>query len=109
MGGAAAVGVIGAMLFYRAQYIEPREWGTACASAVPPFACVPRAALLWLQQWQLWGLTALALGLGSFAAGRPFAAMVAAVALGGVAVANYNASWGMLGAALGGWAWLSRA
>ena len=41
--------------------------------------------------------------------GGPFAAAVAAVALGIGAVINYNATWGMVGAALGLWAWFRRA
>ena len=33
----------------------------------------------------------------------------AAVALGVIAVLNYNASWGLLGAVLGAWAWIGDA
>jgi hypothetical protein len=99
------LGVLGGMLAYRAIYVEPREWGAACAVAMAPPACLPRAALLWLQHWQLWGGGALGLGVWALA-GSPFAIRVAAVALGAVAVANYNATWGMVGLALGAWAWI---
>ena len=104
-----AFGVLGAMLGYRAMYVEPREWGALCAAAAPPTACWPRAALLWLQHWQLWGAGALGLGLWAFLGGGAFRVRVAAVALGAVAVANYNATWGMLGLALVAWAWIGAA
>jgi hypothetical protein len=94
------------LLAYRAWFIEPRAWGAICAAAAPPLACAPRAALLWLQQTYLWGGIALALGLLAFLVRTPFAVRVAAVVAGVAAVANYNATWGMLGAALGAWAWL---
>lgn len=97
---------LGGMLAYRAAYVEPRDWAAACAVAMPRLACVPRDALLWLQHWQLWGCAALGLGVWSMY-GAPFAARVAAVALGTVAVANYNAAWGMLGLAFGAWAWIN--
>ena len=97
---------LGALLFYRRHFIEPRTWVDACAAAAPPFACAPRQALLWAQHWGLWGLAALALGLAAFA-GAPVAAVAVATGLAGVV--NYNASWGMLGAALGAWAWVSHA
>ena len=100
------LGVLGGMLAWRAAYVEPRAWGAACAAVAAPVVCLPRAALLWLQHWQLWGGGALALGVWALV-GAPFAIRVAAVALGAVAVANYNATWGMAGLALGAWAWLS--
>jgi hypothetical protein len=99
---------VAALLAYRAWYVEPRVWGGLCAAADRPLACLPRAGLLWLQHYYLWGLAALALGLWAFLGG-PFAAAVAAVALGIGAVINYNATWGMIGAALGLWAWFRRA
>ena len=105
-GLAAALAVLGGTLLYRAIYVEPREWGALCAAAAVPLACLPRAGLQWLQHWQLWGAGALALGLWAFAGRAPFAVRVAAVALGAVAAANYNASWGVLGAVLGAWAWI---
>ena len=69
---------------------------------------VPRAVLLWGQHWELWGAGALGLGLWAFLrrAGVPLCA--AAVALGVAAVVNYNATWGMVGAALGAWTWIGR-
>lgn len=100
-----ALAALGAMAAYRAVWVEPREWGGLCAVAGRPLACEPRALLLWLQHWQLWGGGALVLGVWSFLGG-PHAARVAAVALGMIATINYNATWGMLGAALGAWAWL---
>ena len=96
----------GCLLGYRAGFIEPRAWGAICAAAGPPLACLPRAALLWMQQRYLWGAIALALGLLAFLVRTPFAVRVAAVVAGIAAVANYNATWGMVGAALGVWSWL---
>ena len=49
---------------------------------------------------------ALALGLWALL-GAPFVIRVAAVALGAVAMANYNVTWGMVGLVLGAWAWIS--
>ena len=97
---------LAALLLYRHAYVEPRAWVDACASPAPPFACAPRQALLWAQYWGLWGLAALALGLAAFF-GAPLATL--AIAAGIAGVVNYNATWGMLGAALGAWAWISPA
>ena len=106
--GLAVVAVsLGGLILYRQVYVEPREWVGVCAAAAPPLACLPRAALVWLQHFYLWGTGALLLGLWAFLGG-PFAAAVAAVALGAAAVANYNATWGMLGLALGAWGWIRR-
>jgi hypothetical protein len=102
-----AVGAaIGLMVAYRHLQVEPREMGALCLDlSKAPFACQPRAALLWLQHWQLWGAGAMALGIWAFI-GAPFAVRAAAVALGVIAVLNFNATWGMIGAALGAWAWV---
>ncbi len=96
---------LAALVAWRRLGVEPREWGATCAVPAPPLACAPRAALLWLQQWYLWGAAALLVGLAGLR-GAPFAVTVAAVAFGAAAVANYNATWGMLGLALGAWAWI---
>ncbi len=106
-----AVGLLGvvlgvaALIAYRKSFVEPRAWGAICAVATPPLVCAPRAALIWLQNRYLWGAAALALGLWALR-GAPFWVGVAAVATGAAAVINYNASWGMIGAALGVWAWV---
>lgn len=97
---------LAALQLYRHHFVEPRAWVDACAATAPPFACVPRQALLWAQHWGLLGLAALLLGVAAFM-GAPLA--VTAVAAGIAGVVNYNATWGMLGAALGAWAWLSLA
>jgi hypothetical protein len=97
---------LAALHLYRHHFVEPRVWVDACAAAAPPFACAPRQALLWVQHWGLLGLAALVLGVAAFA-GAPLA--VTAMAAGIAGVVNYNATWGMLGAALGAWAWLSPA
>ncbi|UPG72082.1 hypothetical protein MVG78_16365 [Roseomonas gilardii subsp. gilardii] len=100
---------VAAMAIYRHAYVEPREWGALCLDlSQAPLACHPRAALLWLQHWQLWGASALLLGLWAFLGG-PAVTRAAAVALGIIAVLNYNASWGLLGAVLGAWAWIGDA
>ena len=102
---AAVLAGVGAMVLYRHVWVEPREWGALCLDlSRAPFACTPRAGLLWLQHWQLWGAAALALGLWCFVR-APFFVRPLAVALGIVAVLNFNATWGMIGAALGAWAW----
>jgi hypothetical protein len=95
------------LVLYRAWFVEPREWGAVCVATPAPWACTPRAALLWLQMEGLWGFSGLALGLWAFLGG-PFAVAVGAVALGAAGVINYNATYGLLGAALGAWAWLRR-
>jgi hypothetical protein len=105
--GLAAVAAAGFGTWaYRAAYIEPRAWGVLCAAADRPLACVPRDGLLWLQREYLWGSIALVLGLWAFLAGGPRFVAVAAMAVGIAGVENYNATWGMLGAALGAWGWL---
>jgi hypothetical protein len=108
IGLALVLATTAGLIAFRLAYVEPREWGALCAGASPPVACLPRAGLIWLQHYGLWGLGALAAGLWAFLGG-PFAAGVAAVALGVAGVVNYNATWGMLGAALGGWSWIRRA
>ncbi|WP_376098124.1 hypothetical protein ACE7GA_08030 [Roseomonas sp. CCTCC AB2023176] len=102
---AAVVAAVGAMILYRAVGVEPREWGSLCLDlSRAPVGCYPRAGLLWLQHWQLWGAAALVLGFWSFLR-APFVVRPLAVALGVMAVLNFNATWGMIGAALGAWSW----
>jgi hypothetical protein len=86
-----------AMLAFRAVYVEPMT---------PPggLAGLARFGLLWLQAQYLWGAMALVLGLVAFF-GRFVWVSVAAVLVGADAVINYNATWGMVGAVLGAWAW----
>jgi hypothetical protein len=103
-GGVVAASVL-TLLAYRAMFIEPRVWSVTCAFASPPLVCLPREALLWLQYHGLWGCAALILGLLALLFG-PFSLTVAAVVFGVAGVVNYNATFGMLGAALGAWAWL---
>ena len=97
---------LGALLAYRHVYVEPREWGAVCAAVAPPWACLPRAGLIWMQHYGLWGGLTLALGSAAFV-GAPVAGW--AIAAGIAGVANYNATFGLLGAAIGFWAWLSPA
>jgi len=96
--------IVGAVC-YRRLGVEPRFWAAACIAHNPPFGCVPRAAVVWLQGQDLWGWTALVVGLAAFIA-RRFSLAIAALILGGAAVVNFNASLGMTGAALGAWTWL---
>jgi hypothetical protein len=104
--GLAVVAACTAAIYtYRAIYIEPRAWGALCAAAAAPAACLPRAGLLWLQREYLWGGIAAALGLLAFLARGPWPLSVAAVCVGIMAIANFNATWGMVGTALGVWAW----
>jgi hypothetical protein len=107
MGIGVVVSCTAALIGFRYLYIEPRAWGAICAaSGALPLPCYPRMALVWLQREYLWGGAALALGLVAFLARGPFVVCVAAVVVGAAAVENYNATWGMVGAALGAWAWL---
>jgi hypothetical protein len=107
-GLATVIAVTVGLIAYRAYFIEPREWGTVCVGASPPMACMPRAALIWLQRYYLWGTGSLVLGLLGFAWGGGFGAQLAAVILGVAAIENYNATWGAIGLALGAWGWLRR-
>lgn len=96
---------IAGLILYRHTMIEPRHWGATCAAADAPWVCAIRAAFLWLQHWELYGAGALALGIAAVL-GAPFAVAIAAVGLGAAAAINYNASWGLLGLALGAWRWI---
>ncbi|HEX3348324.1 MAG TPA: hypothetical protein VHS58_09530 [Acetobacteraceae bacterium] len=107
IGGGIVVLAVALLLVYRHTVVEARAWAAACALADRPAGCGPRAALLWLQYHGLWGFSALACGLWAFLGGR-FGAAAGAVALGGAAAINYNATFGVLGAALGVWAWVRR-
>lgn len=101
----AVVMAYGAMALYRAAGVEPAGFA-ACAATPRAWPCEPRAVLLWLQHWQVFGAATLLLGLWALR-GAPFPIRVAAVAVGAVAVVNYNITWGVAGAALGLWAWVS--
>jgi hypothetical protein len=107
-GVAVVVAAIAGCIGYRRVYLEPRMWGALCAAAAAPAACVPRAGLIWLQQYYLLGVGSLVAGVWGFAYGGRFAAQVAAVVLGVAAIENYNATWGAIGAALGVWGWVRR-
>ncbi len=99
------VAAITGAVYYRRYGVEPRFWAAACIARNPPFGCVPRAAVVWLQGQNLWGWTALVLGLAAFIT-RRFSLAIAALIIGGAAVVNFNAGLGMFGAALGAWTWL---
>ncbi len=106
--GIAVVLILGAGIFaYRAAYIEPRMWGTICAAAPRPLACEPRAALLWLQRFYLWGWAAFGMGVLGFLRIGGVPVQAAGVAIGIAAIANYNANWGAVGLALGLLGWIS--
>jgi hypothetical protein len=90
---------------FRELTIVPRIYGSLCTMAHPPFICVPRQAVLWAQYERLFGIAALLAGLIGWALGIGWLA-VAAMAAGVAAVVNYNGTEGMIGVALGLWAWL---
>jgi hypothetical protein len=94
-----------ALIGLRQALVEPDSWAAACAGAAPPWRCLVRQAILWLQTWGLWGGAAVALGVWALLGG-PFAACVAGVAAGIGGIENYNVTWGVLGGSLAGWAWL---
>lgn len=98
---AAAVSAIS----FRITTVEPREFVGLCASRHAPWICAVRHAVLWLQYEHSFGLTSLLLGLFAFVfTYRPLG--VVALAFGAIAIINYNATEGVVGAALGLWGWL---
>ncbi len=90
---------------FRELTIVPRVYGSSCTMAQPPFICAPRQAVLWAQYERLFGMAALLAGLIGWALGQRLLT-VAAMAIGAAAVVNYNGTEGMIGVALGLWAWL---
>lgn len=107
LGLAVVVAAFAAMEWFRAVYVEPREWGSVCVSVDPPLSCIPRSITLWLQTIYGWGAAALFTGLLTLL--RVFSwASVGAVVLGIFAIVNQNATWGALGVCLGGWSWIRR-
>jgi len=106
LAGLATVTVIGGGMFaFRQLAIVPRATVGLCAAANAPAFCAPRAAVLWGQYEQLFGWTALLLGVIAFCAGQRWAGVLA-LAIGIAAVVNYNATTGIIGAALGLVAWI---
>jgi hypothetical protein len=103
--GLTVIAIIGVGFWlFRFQAIQPFWTVGACAGASRPGFCLPRAAVLWLQYQQAFGWAAFILGVAAFALGRrPLA--VLAIAIGIAAVVNFNATTGILGAALGVFAW----
>jgi hypothetical protein len=95
-GGAAA---------FRQLAIVPRATVGLCAAANAPGFCLPRAAVLKLQYYQGFGWAALALGLAAFVLGWRVAGALA-LGVGIAAVVNFNGTYGILGAALGLFAWI---
>ncbi|MDE8345190.1 MAG: hypothetical protein POH28_03280 [Acidocella sp.] len=107
--GLWVVALIGVGMFtFRQLTIVPRATVGLCAAAHAPAICGPRAVVLWLQYQQLFGLAALALGVVSFVSGGRWFSVLA-IGIGIAAVVNYNATTGILGAALGLVAWLGLA
>jgi|GEM_PF-3500998 hypothetical protein len=96
----------GGMFAFRLLAIVPRATVGMCAAANAPVICGPRHAVLTLQYYQGFGWAALALGLAAFISGKRWPAVLA-LGMGIAAVVNYNATTGILGAALGLVAWLS--
>ena len=94
----------GGMFAFRQLAIVPRATVGMCAVANAPAICTPRAWVLNIQHYQLWGWAALALGLAAFIAGKRLPAALA-LGLGIAAAVNYNATTGIIGAALGLIAW----
>ena len=95
---------VGAWVF-RFQTIAPLWTVAACAGPDRPGFCVPRQAMLWLQYQQAFGWAAFILGVAGFVLGRRWLGVLA-LGVGIAAVVNYNATTGVLGAALGLYAWI---
>ena len=106
-GLAAVLATAAGLELYRRVWFEPRAIGLACLhGTASPALCASRSALGWLTHYQIMGTAALLLGVLAIR-GAPFALTVAAVCAGIAGLIDYNVSWGMLGAALGGWAWMT--
>lgn len=100
---------VSAIVAFRSHIVEPQDWASACVQAIHPTACLPRAALLWMQTKQVWGDIALGVGVLTFLLPRaPRWLCAVALAWGIAAVTNYNATFGILGSCLAGYAWVFR-
>ena len=107
--GVALTALLGGGAFaFRWFAIMPRATVGLCAAADAPGFCTPRHWVLSGQYYGTFGWAALALGLAAFFGGKR---VLGALALGAgiAAVVNYNATQGIIGAALGLVAWLSLA
>ena len=104
--GLAVVAILGiGSWLFRFKTIQPLWTVGACAAVTRPFFCTPRQAVLWLQYHQAFGWTALLFGIAAFALGRRGLGALA-IGLGIAATVNYNATTGVVGAALGLYAWI---
>jgi hypothetical protein len=108
IGIAVVVVVSAAAIVFRQLTIVPRAFVGLCAGSHAPLICGPRQAVLWAQYEGWFGIASLILGLLAFAfAWRSLG--VAALAMGIVAVVNYNGTEGIIGAGFGLWGWLEAA
>jgi hypothetical protein len=101
----ALAGLIGGGVFaFRWFAVVPVSTVGQCAAANAPAFCTPRHWMLLGQYYDAWGWSGLALGLAAFFLGSR---VLAALALGAAiaSVVNYNATQGIIGAALGLAAW----
>lgn len=104
--GLAVIAVIGVgSWLFRYETIQPLWTVGACDSRHPPGFCASRHAVLWLQYHQVIGWTAFVLGAAAFVLGRRWLG-VFAIAIGIAAAVYYNATTGILGGALGLYAWI---
>jgi hypothetical protein len=101
----ALAGLIGGGVFaFRWLAVVPVATVGQCAATPAPTFCTPRHWLLLGQYYGAWGWAGLACGLAAFFAGSRILAALA-LGLGIGAVVNYNATQGIIGAALGLMAW----
>lgn len=105
---AIALFIGGGAVVFRQFAIVPRATVGLCAAANPPGFCIPREAVLKLQYFHGFGWAALILGLAAFALGRRAPAALA-IGIGAAAVANYNATYGIISIAFGLVTWASLA
>jgi hypothetical protein len=103
-----AVIIGGGAAIFRQLAIVPRATVGICAASSAPAFCGPRELVLKLQYFHGFGWAALCLGLLAFALGqRLFASL--AIGIGVAAVVNYNGTYGIIGIALGLFAWIGLA
>ena len=91
--GAAALGLALAARFL---WIEPKEMGLACLPDPPPWWCTPRLWVVYVHQYNGWGIVALATGIVALVA-RWYPLALVGLAAGLVGLVLYNAGLAAVG------------